>query len=41
MSRIEKNAPQTPKELAVMRGIMKARLEPSYAEAAGVPLHKM
>jgi hypothetical protein len=37
MSRIEQNATQTPEELAVMRGSMKARLEANYAEAACLP----
>ena len=37
MSRIEQNAPQTPEELAVMRGSMRARLEANYAEAACLP----
>lgn len=37
MGRIEQNAPLTAAELAVMRGIMEARLEASYAEAASLP----
>lgn len=37
MRRIEQSAPQSREELAAMRGIVEARLEATYSEAARLP----